>query len=106
MAKDGCHQAYDPGGDGSGPLRRGVDHLHHYDKASDSIPHSVLLGSNEALRIDEVGLMLAHPSPMLTLASDVDDGLVRWGTTGAHVLLFTYSQFNVGVVQTVPWTSA
>ena len=58
---------------------------------------------DEALRIDGVALVLAHPSPMLTLASDVGDGngLVRRGITCAHVLPFTYSQFNVGVVQTV-----
>ena len=47
--------------------------------------------------------MLARPRPMLTLASDVGDGndLVGRGITCAHVLPFTYSQFNIGVVQTV-----
>ena len=58
---------------------------------------------DEALRIDGVALVLAYPSPMLILASDVGDGndLVCRGITCAHVLPFTYSQFNVGVVQTV-----
>jgi hypothetical protein len=100
---DGRYQAYDAGGDGAGPLSRGVDQHRHHDKASDGIPHTVLFGRDEALRIDEVAPVLARPRPMLTLASDVGDGndLVGRGITCAHVLPFTYSQFNVGVVQTV-----
>ena len=58
---------------------------------------------DEPLRIDGVAPVLAHPRPMLTLASDVGDGkdLVGRGITCAHVLPFTYSQFTVGIVQTV-----
>ena len=60
-------------------------------------------GRDEALRIHVAAPVLAHPRPMLTLASDVGDGndLVRRGITCTHGLPFTYSQFNVGVVQTV-----
>ena len=60
-------------------------------------------GRDEALRIDGVAPVLAYPRPVLTLAWDVGDGndLVRRGITCPHLLPFTYSQFNVGVVQTV-----
>jgi hypothetical protein len=94
---DGRYQAYDAGGDGAGPLSRGVDQHRHHDKASDGIPHTVLFGRDEALRIDEVAPVLARPRPMLTLASDVGDGndLVRPGITCAHVLPFTYTRRRV-----------